>query len=147
MGLDDVDRPLDAFWDEQGETGRVIHDPIGRLRFVRQLETDTAALADDPDADVGVEAASGLIGSGQDLDRPLGERQHAPSLGGAATEVPRVRLQLAMPTSGLGTARPRAVAPSANPLRNLSSGHGWFHPGTIKAWKPSAFPSPSTSET
>ncbi len=66
----------------------MLHDPIGRVRFVRQLETDRAAfVAHDPHADIGVEAASRFVGSGQDLDRPIGELQHPPSLGGWVTPV------------------------------------------------------------
>lgn len=82
MRLDDVHRAFQAFRHEQGESGPVLDDPIVGTRFVRELEADTAGrLTDDPDADVGVETPSGRVGSGQDLDRPVGEREHASSLG------------------------------------------------------------------
>jgi hypothetical protein len=82
VGLDDVHRALQSFRNEQGESGLVLHLAIGGIRFVRELETDAAAiLTDDPHTDGGVESPSGRVGSGQDLDRPVGERQHEPSLG------------------------------------------------------------------
>ena len=93
MRLDDVHGPLESFLDEQRESGWVLQDPIGGVGFIRELESDaTARVADDPHSYVGVEAPGRRVGSGQDLDRPVGERQHAASLGGPATRVLRVGL-------------------------------------------------------
>ena len=92
MRLDDVHGPLEPFLDEQRESGGVLEDLIGGVGFIRELESDAAALvADDPHTYVGVETAGRRVGSGQDLDRPVGERQHAASLSGPATQIlPRV---------------------------------------------------------
>jgi hypothetical protein len=71
----------------------VLQDPIAGVGFIRELESDAAArVADDPHTYVGVEAPGRRVGSGQDLYRPVGERQHAASLGGPATQVLRVGL-------------------------------------------------------
>jgi hypothetical protein len=87
VGLDDVHGPLEPFLDEQRESGGVLQDLIGGIGFIRELEPDAAVrVADDPHTHVGVEAAGRRVGSGQDLDRPVGERQHAASLGGPATK-------------------------------------------------------------
>ena len=84
MRLDDVHRAFQALRHEQRESGLVLHDAIGGIRFVRELEADApAGLTNDPHTHVGVEAPSGCVGPGQDLDRPVGESQHAPSLGAA----------------------------------------------------------------
>ena len=84
MRLDHVHRAFQAVRNEEGESGLVRNDTIGGIRFVRELEADApAGLTDDPHTHVGVEAPSGCVGPGQDLDRPVGERQHAPSLGAA----------------------------------------------------------------
>jgi hypothetical protein len=80
--LDDVHRAFQPFRHEQGESGLVLNDAIGGIRFVRELEANApAGLTDDPHTHVGVETPGGCVGPGQDLDRPSGERQHAPSLG------------------------------------------------------------------
>jgi hypothetical protein len=89
--FDDVDGSVQPFWDQQRESGGVLKDLICRVGFIRELESDAATrLADDPHTHVGVETAGRRVGSGQDLDRPVGERQHAASLGGPATQVLRV---------------------------------------------------------
>jgi hypothetical protein len=100
--LDDVHGPLESFLDEQRESGGVLQDPIGGVGFIRELESDAAArVADDPHTHVGVETPGRRVGSGQDLDRPVSERQHAASLGGPATQVLRVRLDHSPPPTTL----------------------------------------------
>lgn len=83
MRFDDVDGSLQPVLYEQRESGGVLHDMIGYVGFIRELESNAAGLlADDPHTCLGVEPAGRRVGSGQDLDRPVGEGQHAASLGG-----------------------------------------------------------------
>jgi hypothetical protein len=74
--LDHVDRPLEALLHQEGETGPVVNHPIGWTGFVRQLEANAAGIADHAHPSVGVESPGRRVGSGQDVDGPVRERQH-----------------------------------------------------------------------
>jgi hypothetical protein len=91
--FDDVDGSLQPVLYEQGESGGVFQDLIGRVGFIRELESNAAGrLVDDAHTYVGVETAGRRVGSGQDLDRPIGESKHAPSLGGPPAQIRGVGL-------------------------------------------------------
>ena len=71
-----INRPVEALPDEEGEPGRMLHDPIGGSGLVGELEPHTAPLAHDPHPGIRVESARRGVGTREDLDRPLRERQH-----------------------------------------------------------------------
>ena len=48
MRLHHVNRPLQPLRDEQRESRGVLHDPVGGVRLVRELEPDAVVVRADP---------------------------------------------------------------------------------------------------
>src|SRR5436305_3564706 len=104
VGLDDVDRSVDALFDVEGEVV-ALHDLITGHRPVDQRELHAGSLAEHPYAGVRVEPPRGLVRAPQDLYRPVGELDQVGCLASCSGSIlPRV-----LPTMSDRKQRPMSV--------------------------------------